>query len=167
MTLNQHWGYYTGDGNWKSSQEVVRRFVDIASKGGSFLLNVGPTGEGIIPAGSVARLAEVGAWLTTNGGAIYGTTASPLGKPAWGRCTKKVTAEGTTLYLHIFDWPADGKLLVPKLENSVESATLLATGQALVATASDRGISIALPPAAPDAISSTIVLQVRGARSLR
>ncbi len=161
MTLNKHWGYYTGDENWKSTEEVVRRFVDIASKGGNFLLNVGPTGEGLIPAGSSHRLAEVGTWLKTNGAAIYGTTASPIGKPAWGRCTKKVTAAGTTLYLHVFDWPKDGKLVVPGLKSPVRSAALLADGKPLPASTHENVTTITLPATAPDPSSSTIVLQLR------
>jgi alpha-L-fucosidase len=81
MTLNRHWGYYRGDEEFKSTETVVRNLVDIASKGGNFLLNVGPTGEGVIPAGSVARLRAAGQWLARNGAAIYGTSASPLGQP--------------------------------------------------------------------------------------
>jgi alpha-L-fucosidase len=161
MTLNKHWGYYAGDESWKSTEEVVRRFVDIASKGGNFLLNVGPTGEGLIPAGSANRLAEVGAWLKTNGAAIYGTTASPIGKPTWGRCTQKVTTTSTTLYLHVFDWPKDGQLVVPGLKSPVVSASLLASGKSLPVSTRDSVTTITLPATAPDPSSSTIVLQLR------
>lgn len=161
MTLNKHWGYYAGDEDWKPTATVVRTFIDIASKGGNFLLNVGPTGEGVIPAGSSARLHEVGAWLKTNGEAIYGTTASPLGKLAWGRCTKKSSADGTTLFLHVFDWPTDGQLVVPGVRDAVVSATLLATGRALSATSHAGGVTISVPATSPDPISSTIVLKLK------
>ena len=167
MTLNKHWGYYAGDEEWKSTTTVVRTFVDIASKGGNFLLNVGPTGEGIIPAGSAARLHEVGAWLKTNGEAIYGTAASPLGQLAWGRCTKKISADGTTLYLHVFDWPADGKLVVPGVRDPVISATLLATRGALATSVNDSGITIAVPARAPDPLSTTIALKLKTPRAAR
>ena len=164
MTLNGHWGYYRGDENWKSAERVVRTFVDIASKGGNFLLNVGPTGEGVIPAGSAARLHDVGVWLKTNGAAIYGTTASPIGKPAWGRATKKVATDGsTTLYLHVFDWPADGKLVVPgtpALGGTVASATLLADGRKLETTRDANGLVLTLPATAPDKLSTTIALRL-------
>ena len=162
MTLNRHWGYYLGDEDWKSPEYLIRHLVDIVSKGGNLLLNVGPTGEGVIPAGSVERLQEIGAWLKANGEGIYGTTASPFKKLDWGRCTKKITADGATLYLHVFDWPADGRLLVPGLKNSVESAALLADGKTLTTANSQKGVVVTLPATAPDKISSTIVLKVKG-----
>ena len=76
--------------------------VDIASKGGNLLLNVGPTAEGLIPEPSVERLKAIGKWMKVNGESIYGTSASPFFKLTWGRCTQRVEEDGTTLYLHVF-----------------------------------------------------------------
>src|SRR5206468_10022658 len=123
---------------------------------------VGPTGEGVIPAGSAERLHEVGAWLKVNGEAIHGTTGSPFKKFDWGRCTKKSARGDTTLYLHVFNWPADGKLLVSGLRNAVVSASLLAGGKFVSASNGDEGVLLTLPATAPDSISSTIVLNVTG-----
>ncbi|RPJ32459.1 MAG: alpha-L-fucosidase, partial [Planctomycetaceae bacterium] len=109
MTINDTWGYKSYDENWKSTEELIRNLADIASKGGNFLLNVGPTPEGLFPRPIERRLEEIGNWMAVNRESIYGTTASPIGKPAWGRCT----AKGNKLYLHVFNWPADGKLDVP------------------------------------------------------
>jgi alpha-L-fucosidase len=164
MTMNDTWGYKSYDQNWKSSETLIRNLVDIASKGGNYLLNVGPTSEGLIPEPSVERLKEVGQWMKVNGAAIYGTTASPFKRLAWGRCTKQARDGGTTLYLHVFDWPADGKLLVPGLGNEIVKAWLLADAgrQPLAVSAAEGGKVIALPAAAPDKIVSVVVAEIRG-----
>ena len=78
MTMNNTWGYKSFDHNWKSAETLIRNLVDIASKGGNYLLNVGPTSEGLIPEPSVERLKAIGKWMDVNGESIYGTTASPF-----------------------------------------------------------------------------------------
>ena len=161
MTLNDTWGFKSYDNNWKSTETLVRNLIDIASKGGNYLLNVGPTAEGEIPAASIERLTEVGQWMDQYGAAIYGTTASPFSKLPWGRCTKKVGPDGGTLYLHVFQWPTDGKLLVPGLKCTVGKVRLLG-GEKLKAESTDEGVVITVPAAAPNAIASVIELTFRG-----
>jgi alpha-L-fucosidase len=163
MTMNDTWGFKSYDNNWKSTETILRNLVDIASKGGNYLLNVGPTSEGLIPEPSIERLRAVGAWMKVNGAAIYGTTASPFKKLSWGRCTKKVSGDEATLYLHVFNWPADGKLVVPGLKSVVKSARLLATGKKLKFNTTVAGVEIMVPAEAPDKISSTVVLKIKGA----
>ncbi|HZI31647.1 MAG TPA: alpha-L-fucosidase, partial [Candidatus Binatia bacterium] len=163
MTMNDTWGYKRQDHNWKSTQTLIRNLVDIASKGGNYLLNVGPTGEGLIPEASIERLKEIGDWMKVNGVAIYDTTASPFARPLpWGRCTAKVSGKTTTLFLHIFDWPANGKLLVPGLMNHVKGASLIVDGKKLAVENRQDGVVISVPATAPDPISSTIVLKFGG-----
>lgn len=162
MTMNDTWGYKSYDDNWKSTEDLVRKLCDIVSKGGNFLLNVGPTAEGEIPQPSVERLQAVGAWMAKNHEAIYGTIASPFRSLPWGRCTRKVADGVTTLYLLVFDWPADGRLMVEDLPNEILGATLLADGSPLTARRSGNAVAIQLPPTAPDPIASVVVLKVRG-----
>jgi len=164
MTMNDNWGYNSHDQNWKSTKQIVRMLADIASKGGNYLLNVGPTAEGVFPQPSIDRLREIGAWMKVNGEAIYGTQASPFKSLAWGRCTQKSVAGGTRLYLHVFDWPADGKLAVPGLLNTPKSVSLLsgAGRRALTAKRDEDALIISVPAQAPDAIDSVVVVDVAG-----
>jgi alpha-L-fucosidase len=165
MTMNNHWGYNKNDQNWKSTTTLVRNLIDCASKGGNYLLNVGPTSEGLFPDASVQRLAEIGQWMKVNHEAIYGTAASPFQKLAWGRCTRtKLDGDKTRLYLHVFNWPKDGKLLVPGLKNRTEQAYLLADSsrKALATSSKEEGAVITLPLEAPDQVSSTVVLEIHG-----
>jgi alpha-L-fucosidase len=138
--------------------------ADIASKGGNFLLNVGPTAEGLFPQASVERLAVMGRWMKANGDAIHGTSASPFRSLPWGRCTQRATPEGATLYLHVFDWPLDGKLRVPGLFNQVRGAYLLADASRtpLAAVRQEDAVVVSLPPAAPDSLNSVVVLELKG-----
>lgn len=159
MTLNTTWGYSEHDHAWKSDETLIRNLVDIASKGGNYLLNIGPKGDGSVPAESIKSMQAIGAWMRVNSPAIYGTTASPFAQPDWGRCTRK----GNTLYLHVFNWPADGTLLVP-VQNGVRRAKLLADGKAtVVAAPGAEGLRLRLPATAPDAIASVIALELDGA----
>ena len=164
MTMNRTWGYKSYDDDWKSSETLIRNIIDIASKGGNYLLNVGPTAEGLIPGPSVERLGEIGRWMKANGESVYATEASPFKRLVWGRCTTKACEDGATLYLHVFDWPADGQLLVPGLRNKPEQAYLLADDakKALAVQASDQGVVVAVPAEAPDPICTVVVLKVKG-----
>jgi len=162
MTMNDTWGYKSYDHNWKSTKVLLQQLIDIASKGGNYLLNVGPTGEGLIPQPSVERLEEIGKWMDANSESIYGTSASPFEKLIWGRCTIKKHKSGTTLYLHVFDWPKDGKLLIPGLESEVKSARLLVGGAELKSQKNATGVVVDLPAEAPDAIASVIKMEIAG-----
>jgi alpha-L-fucosidase len=162
MTMNNTWGYKKNDHEWKSAEVMIRNLVDIASKGGNYLMNVGPKDDGTIPMESIARLQQVGAWMKVNGEAIYGTKASPFAAVSWGRITKKEQKDNTILYLSVFNWPADKKLVVPGLTQAVTSATLLAGGKKLATAASKEGLVITLPEQAPDKMATVIKVLVKG-----
>jgi alpha-L-fucosidase len=161
MTMNDTWGFKHFDDNWKSTEKLVRTLVDIASKGGNFLLNVGPTAEGLIPAPSVERLAGMGRWLRANGEAIYGTGASPIAAPAWGRITRKPGR----LYLHVFDWPATRALSV-QLQTAPKEAYLLADpSRKPLEVRYEGGLAkIVVPAAAPDAVATVVVVETGDGR---
>jgi alpha-L-fucosidase len=164
MTMNDTWGFKSYDENWKSPERLIRQLIDAASKGGNYLLNVGPTSRGKIPQPSVERLAAMGKWLKVNGASIYGTTASPFASQLpWGRATRKAG----TLYLHVFDWPANGELNVPAFEGTVRSARLLGAPGAKVALEQAKaasGVTIRVPSQAPDPIASVVVIETAAGR---
>jgi alpha-L-fucosidase len=167
MTMNGNWGYNRADKDFKSTTVLIRNLVDIASKGGNFLLNVGPTSDGEIPPESVDRLKAMGEWMAVNAASVHGTTASPFPSLAWGRATeRRLDPKTTRLYLHVFDWPADGVLVVPGLLNDVKAARWM--GSSAVGIAHERrgddirltiGTAPASASATPDAV---IALDIAG-----
>jgi alpha-L-fucosidase len=176
MTMNNTWGFKRDDNNWKSTETLIRNLCDIASKGGNYLLNVGPTSEGLIPEPSVERLAEVGKWMQVNGEAIYGSGGTPFGaeagafsqtekdkkgkpafKPSWDW---RSTTKPGKIYLHLFKWPA-GSFELAGLKSKVNKAYLLADrDKALEVKQTDTGVTITLPQKAPDAIASVVCLEI-------
>lgn len=150
MTLNTTWGYNEHDHKWKSDKEIVRNLVDIASKGGNYLLNIGPTGDGSVPPETVSCMTAVGKWMTTNAESIRATSASDLGKPAFdGRITRK----GNTRYIHLFSRPESGTIEIPV---TAAKATLLANQTNLEITASGNSTTIRLPAELPDPVATVI-----------
>jgi alpha-L-fucosidase len=189
MTMNDTWGFKRNDNNWKSTATLIRNLCDIASKGGNYLLNVGPTSEGLIPEPSVERLAEVGAWMKVNGEAVYGTKPTPFGGEAgqysdtekdragrpkfvttWNwRCTVKpgksflgIATRPGKIYVEIFNWPADRKLELPGLQSRVKRAYLLAGRQNVAVEQSNTGATLNLPETAPDQVASVICVEIKG-----
>jgi alpha-L-fucosidase len=159
QTLNTTWGYSKFDQQWKTPGEVIRRMVEIVSKGGNYLLNIGPTGDGTIPPVTIATLNEVGRWMQNNGESIYGTTASALPEQPWGRSTVK----GDNVYLHVLTWPADGKLRIPGLKNTIRSAYPLASpGTKLTTLRENDTAVVTIGGFTRDQNDTVLVLQLDG-----
>ena len=135
---------------------------------GNNFLNIGPRADGSIPQETIDRLEAIGRWMDVNSQAIHATDASPFPRRLpWGRVTRKAgDKEGTTLYLHVWDWPADGKILLPTLKQLPTSGTMLEGGAAVMAERSADGIVIQLPGAATDPDVSVAKLEFSSALTI-
>ena len=178
-TLNKTWGYKKDDNDWKSPEDLTYKLVDIVSKGGNYLLNVGPTSEGLVPQASQNNLRAVGRWLKVNGESIYGASPSPFG-PEFGKPnpdTSKKDARGNRLFdaktdwrcttkpgklfIHVFEW-TPGLFELPAVGGKIQKAYFLsdpARKQLKVQQESSR-VVVTLPQEAPDKMDSVLVLEV-------
>jgi alpha-L-fucosidase len=155
-TLNATWGYKKDDHAWVQPRGLVCEMADVVSKGGNFLLNIGPDGEGVVPAESQKILRRVGEWMAVNGESIYGTSHSPfnINQITW-RCTVKPGK----LYIHVVNWSAGG-LEIPGLKTLVQSAHFLDGGAAVPFKQADGALRLDLPELAPDPFNTVIVLDL-------
>ncbi|MFO1492152.1 MAG: alpha-L-fucosidase [Kiritimatiellia bacterium] len=104
MTMNGKWGWNKFDKNWKTPETLLRNLVDIVSKGGNYLLNVGPTGEGTFPPESIERLAIIGKWMKVNGEAVYGCGPTPFGAELGALHPTEKDAKGHPKFVPAWDW---------------------------------------------------------------
>jgi len=168
-TINDTWGYKKDDHNWKQPDNITFKLVDIVSKGGNYLLNVGPDGEGFIPQPSQDILRKVGKWLKSNGEAVYGAGKTPfgdeLGKPDW-RCTVKpldwTWDKPGKLYIHFFKWPG-AKFELAGFNGNAGKAYMLAdpARKALKCSVTDGKLTVELPEKATDEIDSVLCIEVQ------
>jgi alpha-L-fucosidase len=175
-TINDTWGYKKDDHHWKTPEDICFKLVDIVSKGGNYLLNVGPDGAGAIPQESQDVLRKVGAWLKVNGEAIYGASRTPFGdelgsldpvkkdkhgRPAFNISTDwRCTTQPNKLFIHFFKWPA-GKFELAGVKVKVARAYLLAGRQPLPFTQDGEKIGVTLPEQAPDALATVLCLETK------
>lgn len=153
LTMNDTWGYKRFDDNWKSDTVLIHNLIDIVSKGGNLLLNIGPMANGLIPQPSVTSLENMGKWMDVNGESIHGADASPVEHPSWGRYTTKED----TLYAHVFEWPDEGRLILEGV-GEISNPTLLTSkgGKKLKILSKGDAYVIEVPSVAPDTIASVI-----------
>ena len=158
-TTNDSWAYAWYDEYWKTPKEILKRLIACVGRGGTYMLNIGPRGDGSVPERAVNTLTGAGDWIRRYPQVVYDTDASPWQhKLPWGDVTRK----DNTLFLCVFDWPMSGKLYLPNLATDIKSATLLNAADAGPLTwKSHRGwTEIALPPRAPEKLVSVIQLDL-------
>ena len=191
MTLNNAWGFNATDHSWKTPAKVIQQLVEVVSKGGTFLLNVGPTGQGEIPAESQAVLSEVGDWLEVNGEAIYGATPTSLkGAGAFSaeslkrikeqekaavqtgaRKLKKIepefvyewlaTGKDGKVYIHLFQWPTK-PFVTEGFQGKVAKAYLLANPEKILRTSqTGNTLTVDLPVAPADERATVLCLDLK------
>jgi alpha-L-fucosidase len=160
QTMNNSWGYNAGDNSYKSNKTMIQQLVQVASRDGNYLLNIGPKGDGSVTSQSISILNGFGDWMKIYGESIYGTSRSPYStEPKWGYYTKK----SDKLFAHVFTWPAGRLLKVPSLKNSINKIYLLNDTATLLNYSDSNGyIRIDLPEKAPNSINSVIVIDVSG-----
>jgi alpha-L-fucosidase len=155
MTMGQSWGYNPAETHWKTPESLVRNLVEVVSRGGNYLLNVGPAPDGTFPPQAVERLKFIGRWMESHAPAIYGTTYAAPQAGFNGRVTR--TAEH--VYLHLFEWPAGGSLALDGFNQPVSAVSVLGSG-GLVFRQEDGRLQIELPAEPPDPVVSVIDVQL-------
>jgi len=160
-TLNDTWGFKKNDTHWKDPADLIAKLADIVSKGGNYLLNVGPTAEGVIPEDSQRILRTIGKWIAVNGESIYKTSASPFYFPD---ITWRATVRPNKVYMHLINWPGTREWRFEPLASKVTGARFLAGGRKIVFKQDAAGVvHLQLPAAAVDPYDTVIVLDIADA----
>jgi len=165
MTMNENWGYRASDDKWKSTERLVRMLIEIVSKGGNLLLNVGPRGDGSFPEEAVERLEGIGKWMQVNGEAIHGVEKNPFEslpfRDRTGRCAWKPARradEPEKIYFYLYGMPDKGLITLP-IDNPIGKAYLLADpGTALKV----EGRTVTVPGPLPDPIATVVAVEIEG-----
>lgn len=157
QTMNSAWGYKkSSEKSYRSVKSTVRELVTVASRSGNYLLNIGPKGDGSITAGSKKILNGMSTWMKSNSESIYGTTKSPFAKdPSWGTYTRK----GKTVYVHVNQWPKNGKLTVSRYKKlKVKKVTILSSKKKVKYTVSNKKVTLKVGKKASNKINTVIAM---------
>jgi len=160
-TTNDSWGYAWYDENWKTPKKIVENLISCVARGGTYMLNIGPKGDGTVPERAADYLRKSGKWIKRYPQVVYGTEGSPWKHALpWG----DVTVKDNKLYLSVFDWPAGGHLYLPGLKTDIRKAKLLdgSRSTTLKYDKIDRWLKLSIPDRAPDNYVSVIELELKG-----
>lgn len=166
MTMDGSWGYIKNVQPWrvKDTTALVKQLGTIVSRGGNYLLNIGPRGDGSIDPRQSEPLAGVGKWMQKYSESIYGCGISPIGSGGWGVVTGKDLGNGAQkAYLHIHDWPQSGRILVPNGRKNVKKVTWLKNGSSIKVEAVGKDAFIVDVGDSPkDDVVSVVELALKG-----
>ncbi|CAM5266159.1 alpha-L-fucosidase [Streptomyces aurantiogriseus] len=159
-TMNGAWGYDASKENsYRSVKDIVQELVTVVSRDGNLLLNIGPKGDGSVTAGSQTILNGVASWMSTYSDSIHGTSGSPfVTEPAWGKVTKK----SGKLFAHVFTWPTNGQLRIPRIDNTISRIYLLNNPSVSLSYTVTDQINVTVPTSAPNANDSVVCVEVQG-----
>ena len=160
-TTNDSWAYAWYDENWKTPKEILKRLIACVGRGGTYMLNIGPRGDGSVPERAARSLRGAGNWISRYPQVIYAAESSPWQHALpWG----DVTAKGNRLFLSVFEWPSSGKLYLPGLKTKIASARLhKGEDSEPVRHSQVKGWTVLqLPPRAPEKLVSVIELELKG-----
>lgn len=152
-TTNDSWAWSRHDTHWKPPRVIVQSLVRTVARGCCFMLNIGPKDDGSVPEQAVNALETAGAWVRDHAEAVYGTTASPFPPFSWGDCTVR----GHNLYLHLFEGPADGDLLIAGLKGRVLKAVMMGSGEIGFSQQEDI-LRLRIPKLPPGSLASVVCL---------
>jgi alpha-L-fucosidase len=140
MTMGNSWAHNPTETDWKTPDKLVRNLVEVVSRGGNYLLNVGPTAKGEFPTEAVSRLQHIGQWMSQNNESIYGATYTPLDGLSWGRATRK----GDKVFLHVFNMPTENKLIINSFPGEIKTVSLM-TGGGIAYSHKEQQLELTLP----------------------
>ena len=153
-TNNDSWSFAWYDTNFKSPKEILNRIVSTVARGGTYLFNVGPNGQGEIPEVGAQFLRDAGKWIQKYPQVIYGAGSSPWGLAmTWG----DVTTKDKSMFLSVFDWPQDGKLYLPGLKKEIVSAKLMGPNRRKISFEQKQGWIILNVPFQPGDTPASVI----------
>ncbi|MFJ9005836.1 alpha-L-fucosidase [Streptomyces canus] len=159
-TMNGAWGYNASSENsYRSLKDIVQELVTVVSRDGNLLLNIGPKGDGSVTAGTQTVLNGLASWMSTHSDSIHGTSGSPFAtEPSWGKLTKK----NGKLFAHVFTWPTNGQLRIPRMENTISRVYLLNNPSVSLSYTVTDQINVTVPATAPNATLPVVCVEVQG-----